>query len=344
MLKWLLVAVSGVGIFSAGAYAQNALTVTEQTEGFQLLFDGKTRQSFNDNFVTYHQGQATNTDLPPAWVYNATLQAITTTSNSVDLRSVKMYKDFDLRLEYRNDGNEGVFYRGLLTQPSLWLTGIELAIDAETQKNAKVSAGAAYDLYAPNPVTYKPRSTNAWNTLRIVVIGDSVEHWMNGSKIVAFKYHTPDFWTRYEASKWKTAGYTLTNVNPAQKQNSDYIHEGYIGFQGDHHGLWEIRTLRINSTKPYFGPEHTPTVLFGKPGRQGLQEQAIVRQSHGNLSLLLGNTGARTISLVAANGTVRAGELSADGQAHFYGLQPGSYFLDMGTPAGNVVQKLMVLP
>jgi hypothetical protein len=232
----------------------NALTAYETAQGFELMFDGTNASSFRNRFKNY---QKSNTDtagtLHSGWTVSSTqlddpdlpgvaFGAIINGSANVDMRSKKLYRDFDWRFEYRNSGNQGVIYRFDVSGSYAWETGIEVAIDNNlSQTNEKFEAGAAYDLIASSPQTYQLRSTNKWNSIRIVAKGDSVEHWMNGVKVVGFKYWSAAFLAAYQNSKW--TGYN--RYCQTAPNNRIYIPEGYIGLQGDHGGAWQLRRMRI---------------------------------------------------------------------------------------------------
>ncbi len=50
----------------------------------------------------------------------------------------------------------------------------------------------------------------AWNSSKIVVNGNHVEHWLNGQKVVEYELNSDDWKTRKEKSKWKDAkGYGI---------------------------------------------------------------------------------------------------------------------------------------
>jgi hypothetical protein len=238
----------------------NVLTPYEEYQGFELMFDG-TASSFRDKFVNYQRNNTANTNLHSGWNVNSTLtdpdrpgaffHAIVNSGVSgnanIDIRSTGgpldgKYRDFDFRMEYRNSGNQGIFYRFDVSGQYAWETGIEYAIDDNiTQSETKFRAGAAYDLFPPSSQEYFVRSTNRWNSVRIVVKGDSVEQWMNGVKVVGFRYWSPEFLTAFQNSKW-TGFNRFCQTAP---NNREYIPEGYLGFQGDHGGAWQIRRMRI---------------------------------------------------------------------------------------------------
>src|SRR5690606_32753915 len=140
--------------------------------GFELMFDGSTAASFRDRFVNYQQNSTTNTTLNSSWTLSTALtdpdrpgatsgSIVMTNPNIVDMRSKKLYPDFDWRFEYRDSGNRGVFYRFDVSGGYASHTGIEYAIDNNiTQSTQKFRAGAAYDLFAPTAQAYLLRNTD----------------------------------------------------------------------------------------------------------------------------------------------------------------------------------------
>ena len=97
--------------------------------------------------------------------------------------------------------------------------------------NRLTSAGAAYALYPPPAGVLHP--AGEWNTARIVVRGNHVEHWMNGQKLLEYELGSPDWTAKVEASKFKD----WPNYGKAPR--------GYIAIQGDHDGTLSLRNIRI---------------------------------------------------------------------------------------------------
>ena len=62
------------------------------------------------------------------------------------------------------------------------------------------SAGAAYGLYPAPRGVVKP--AGEWNAARIVVSGDRVEHWLNGTKVVEYRLGSPDWEEKVRGSKF----------------------------------------------------------------------------------------------------------------------------------------------
>jgi hypothetical protein len=103
-------------------------------------------------------------------------------------------------------GNSGIKY-SLIPNTSL---GCEYQIiddskhaDAALGINGNRKTGSLYDVIPADPKKkYKP--AGEWNTARIVVMGQHVEHWLNGSKVVEFEKGSPAFKQAIEQSKFKT--------------------------------------------------------------------------------------------------------------------------------------------
>ena len=73
-----------------------------------------------------------------------------------------------------------------------------------------------------------------WNTAKIVVNGNHVEHWLNGAKVVEYEIASDDWKTRVAASKWKEyPGYAMSAT-------------GYIDLQDHGHEVW-FRNVMIKA-------------------------------------------------------------------------------------------------
>ncbi len=125
-----------------------------------------------------------------------------------DLMTKAHYDNFDFRLEWKIDpgSNSGIMYRVSDGMDAPWLTGPEYQIlDDETHadgKSPKTSAAALYGLYAASEPAAKP--VGEWNETRIVVQGNSVEHWLNGKKVVEAQIGSDDWLMSVTRSKFRT--------------------------------------------------------------------------------------------------------------------------------------------
>jgi hypothetical protein len=270
----------------APAQAPNTLDGTELREGFELLFDG-TFEGFNRNWVTYLRRDSTNTDMDTNWRLDTTTQAIILKNNSKDLRSARKYGDFDVRFDYRCTGSQGFYYRTTLDEGWAWQSGVEYKLEDEINLPADEGPGSAYELYAPAPGAYHRFETGLWNRARIVVIGDSVEHWMNGVKLLGFRYHSPDFWRRVQDSKFQ--GFRNFTLKVPGDTARGWIEEGYLGLKRNWGGTWHLRNVRINTQHPRFGPETPVGIRIAPPASRIPALRAL--RGKGPLIFPLGNTG-----------------------------------------------------
>lgn len=178
-----------------------------------------------------------------AWIVeNGALKTITGGKNA-DLLTKDQYKNFDLTFDWKvaKGGNSGVFFHvqedqkqepGNGNSPN-WLRNYEMQLLDDIgfyDKEPKRSAGALYDLIAPQDKELKP--VGEYNTARLVVRGQQVEHWLNGRKVVAYQLESPELKALIQKSKFRT-------IDGFAKHT-----DGYIMFQ--HHGqeVW-YRNIKI---------------------------------------------------------------------------------------------------
>jgi len=162
----------------------------------------------------------------------------TVPGRGVDLITKDKFKDFELELEWKvaPGGNSGVMYRvNESVGNASWHTGPEMQILDDDKhgdgKNPKTSAGSLYALIEPN-AKKKLKPVGEFNSAKIVFKDNRVEHWLNGEKVVEFKWGSPDL--QQLITKSKFAG-----MPRFMKED-----EGHITFQ--HHGqeFW-LRNVRV---------------------------------------------------------------------------------------------------
>jgi hypothetical protein len=182
----LVIAVLAVSfVFQPGAApppAPNTLTAAEAAAGWELLFDGKTL----DGWRGYRREQ-----LPDAgWeVKDGTLRTVAR-AKSTDLVTRKTFRDFELTWEWRvaPGGNSGVKY--FVTEERPKSPGHEYQMIDDPGYPGKLTpqqlTAAFYDVLPTAPD--KPlRPAGEWNTSRIVVRGNLVEHWLNGKNVLTYE-------------------------------------------------------------------------------------------------------------------------------------------------------------
>jgi hypothetical protein len=154
-----------------------------------------------------------------------------------DLVTNRKFASFELELEWNigKGGNSGIFYRGTREYDHIYWSAPEYQLldDANTEdgKSPLTAAGSDYALYGVPPGLAKP--FGEWNKTRLVVQGNHVEHWLNGTKVVAYDFGGDDWKKRVAASKF------------VKYPNYGLAASGLIGIQGDHPGSLAIRNIRI---------------------------------------------------------------------------------------------------
>ena len=184
--------------------AANTLTAAEKKAGWTLLFDGPTvdawrgykRPDASESRWKVEEGTLT---LPP--------ENGRDTHGQRDIISKDTFEQFELVFDWRiaPGGNSGVKYFILEDLDSAIGHEYQL-IDDERHADAKVGphrqTAALYDVLPAADRPTKP--AGEWNTTRIVVRGQTVEHWLNGKKVLQYELNSPDLNAAIAKSKFKT--------------------------------------------------------------------------------------------------------------------------------------------
>jgi len=155
-----------------------------------------------------------------------------------DLITRDQYENFELELEWKisEGGNSGIFFgvREFPDLPEAYETGIEMQVLDDARhpdgQDPKRSAGACYDLYAPEGKELEP--VGEWNSVRLVVNDGHVEHWLNGKKIVEYQIGSEDWNRRIASSKF------------ADWEHFAKYRRGHVGVQDHTDRVW-YRNIRI---------------------------------------------------------------------------------------------------
>jgi hypothetical protein len=209
-----------------GTRALNTLSPAERAAGWRLLFDGQTMDSWRG----YKQAQ-----VPDGWkVVDGTITKDTSTG---DIASKDEFGDFELEIQWKlgKGGNAGIFYRGTEEYDHIYWSAPEYQLlddaNAPDGRSRLTSVGAAYGLY-PSPAGVE-NPADQWNSTRIVVRGNHVEHWLNGQKLLEYELGSPDWQAKVQASKF------------AAWPHYGKATRGLIAIQGDHDGTLSLREIRI---------------------------------------------------------------------------------------------------
>jgi hypothetical protein len=123
-----------------------------------------------------------------------------------DLITRQQYASFELALDWRVSpgGNSGVMFHVVEDLERTYHSGPEMQIldngGHRDGRNPLTSSGSNYALHAPPRDVTRP--VGEWNTARLVVNGNHVEHWLNGEKVVDYELGTPEWIEKVAASKF----------------------------------------------------------------------------------------------------------------------------------------------
>ena len=204
-----LIAMSQVKSTSTNNATPNKLTATEISQGWKLLWDGKTTNGWRG---------AGKTSFPPkGWIIDnneltiASGNARDGTSGG-DIVSVDEYSNFELVADFKitRGANSGIKYfvteKYTPTDPSV---GLEFQIlddavhpDAKLGVRGNRTCGSLYDLIAAVP-DKKVNPVGEWNHASIIVKGSHVEHWLNSMKVVEYERTGQMFRALVYCSKFK---------------------------------------------------------------------------------------------------------------------------------------------
>ena len=192
----------------------NTLTESEKAAGWRLLWDGKTTEGWRsaraDTFPT------------KGWKISDGLLIEHGSSDDGDkdggdIVTRERFSSFELLADFKitPGANSGIKYfvqsnRDPNSQSDVRPTvGCEFQIldderhpDAKLGRDGNRKLGALYDLL-PASSDKKPIAIGKWNTARIIVRGNHVEHWLNGQQVLAYDRDSTAFRASLDQSKFK---------------------------------------------------------------------------------------------------------------------------------------------
>jgi len=203
-----------LGIFIRNNLPNN-LDPEEKAQGWRLLWDGKTARGWRSAEAAGFPSKG--------WSLENGELAVASKGGGGDIMTDEEFGAFELQMEFKfaAGANSGIFY--LLTSPRDPASGAPLGLeyqilDDERHPDAKLGVdgnrtiASLYDVYPRaklmTNVGIAPK-VDLWQHARIVARPDgTVEHWLNGVKVLEFKRGSDDYRAHVAASKFKsTAGF-----------------------------------------------------------------------------------------------------------------------------------------
>ena len=194
LLSGLFVAVCFFILTGPSVFAQEGGDAATETI---VLFDGKNL----DQWRGYK-----NEKIGEGWAIEEGVLKLTK-GGAGDIVTKAEFADFEFSFEWKVEkgSNSGVMYRVSLGDNAPYFSGPEFQIldDAvhADGKNPLTSAGAAYGMYVAKDKELK--NVGEWNSAKIVLNKNHLEHWLNGKKVVDAEIGSEDWNERLAKSKFK---------------------------------------------------------------------------------------------------------------------------------------------
>ena len=183
-------------VFEQSQAKFNLLSDQEKAEGWELLFDGK------DPNIRWRSIQGDRFPAAGWAIENETLVLLPGRKGG-DIITREQFSDFELVLDYKltDSANTGIKYfvsELKNEQGKITLNGPEFQLIDDYKhetvidnKSPETSTGALYLLYAPQGK--KLNAPGEWNQVKIIAKGKSVEHWVNGKKVLSYERGSEEF-------------------------------------------------------------------------------------------------------------------------------------------------------
>lgn len=200
-------------ISSTGRF--NELTEVEKSEGWILLFDGETLNGWRGigrDVVPEHLWKVENGTIRTVGSGEVASIADGQPADGGDLMTTGTFDNFELYFEWKIDkaGNTGLKYNvseemSLQVEPKYSALGFEYQLldDAGPKYKEEDSthlSGALYDLIPAENKLLKP--VGEFNSSRILVRMNHVEHWLNERKVLEFEFGSERLDSLYLKSKY----------------------------------------------------------------------------------------------------------------------------------------------
>jgi hypothetical protein len=208
-----------------------------QDQPWHSLFDGSTSKGWVE---------VTGKPFPAhSWaIEDGCLKGLVRTDGFEDIRTAETFKSFELQFEWKlaKLGNSGVKY--LIQRVDDWTNkegrqvrarGLEyqlVDLDSPDASDPTRITGALYSLLAPANANWR---IAVFNDSRLIVHGDHVEHWLNGTRVLSYETTNPAVQSALRKMLPKEAG-----------PNTPLVKESSISFQNHSSEVW-FRNIKIRA-------------------------------------------------------------------------------------------------
>ncbi|MDR2039156.1 MAG: DUF1080 domain-containing protein [Bacteroidales bacterium] len=183
----------------------NSLSEQEKSEGWMLLFDGKTTNGWRG---------AMKKDFPTrGWVVKDGILEVLPKNEGGgggDIVTVEQFDNFDLMFDFKisKGANSGVKYYVTENGYGKGTLGLEYQVlddkehpDAKNGRDGNRTLASLYDMMTAKGKRFN--GVNQWNTGRIIAKDNHVEHWLNGIKVLEYDRGSEAYRKMVQESKYK---------------------------------------------------------------------------------------------------------------------------------------------
>lgn len=197
MRSTIVVLLAGLLLPSLGSAALNTLSEEQVAKGWRLLFNGKNL----DGWRTYGKGGR----IGPAWRVKDGILTKAAGEPGGNIMTVETFGDFDLNWEWRisEGGNNGIKYFITVARQAAIGHEYRMRDDAKFSKIKPKSLTASFYDVLPAAAEKRLFKPGAWNHSRIFVLGDTVEHWLNGQMVLQYQLGSDEVLQAVKNSKFK---------------------------------------------------------------------------------------------------------------------------------------------
>ncbi len=200
LLAAALLIVPLASLVASGAGAEKS---GHQTGEWQALFNGKDLTGWRQYGKKAPPG--------PGWKVEDGILKKVAGQRGGDIITEQTFNDFELTWDWRiaPGGNNGIKY--LVSEkrqngPGHEYQMIDDANNSDGKLGPKHQTASFYDVLPPWPVTKKLLTpAGEWNTSRVIIRGNHVEHWLNGEKVLEYELGSDQVKEGVAKSKFKSA-------------------------------------------------------------------------------------------------------------------------------------------
>ena len=194
------------------ALLTNSLTVDEEDDGWEMLFDGSSmekwrgvnKETFPEDGWTIEEG-----------ILKLNAEGDEKSSRAGDIVTIEKFSNFELSLEFKitPGANSGIKYyvtkyeavsgsEGAVRGLEYQILDDDLHPDAKKGRDGNRTLASLYDLIPADSRKYV-REPGMWNMAQIISRDNKVEHWLNGAKVLDYERGSEEFRKLVEISKYK---------------------------------------------------------------------------------------------------------------------------------------------